>query len=82
MAFNLEPDLMRPTERPGTSSASNVTAETKEFMTSLAEWPGRFDRYRTAEFLIQQGADFSLPEIDRALNGFEPLFKDLNAMLY
>jgi len=82
MAFNLEQHLMRPTERSGTSSASNATAETKEFLTSLAKGPGRFDRYRTAEFFIQQGADFSLPEIVRALNGFEPLFKDLNAMLY
>ena len=80
MAFNLEPDLMRPMERSGISSASNVTAEVKEFMTSLPEGPGRFDRYRPAEFLIQQGADFSLPELDRALNRFESLFKDLNAM--
>ena len=82
MAFNLEPDLMRPMERTSTSSASNVTAEVKEFMRSLSGGPGRFDRYRPAEFLIQQGADFSLPELDQAMDRFESLFQDLNAMLH
>ena len=82
MAFNLEPDLMRPMERASTSSASNVTAEVKEFMRSLSGGPGRFDRYRPAEFLIQQGADFSLPELDQAMDRFESLFQDLNAMLH
>ena len=80
MAYNLDPDLMRPMERSGNSTAK-VVEEVKDFITSLPQGPGRFDRYRPAEFLIQQGADFSLPELDRALNRFESLFQDLNAML-
>ena len=71
---------MRPMERSGDSPAK-VVEEVKDFITSLPQGPGRFDRYRPAEFLIQQGADFSLPELDRALNRFESLFQDLNAML-
>ena len=80
MAYNLDPDLMRPMERSGDSPAK-VVEEVKDFITSLPQGPGRFDRYRPAEFLIQQGADFSLPELDRALNRFVSLFQDLNAML-
>lgn len=80
LAYNLEPDDMRPIERSGNSSAK-VVSEVSDFMTSLPQGPGRFDRYRPAEFLIQQGADFSLPELDRALDRFESLFKDLNDML-
>ena len=80
MAYNLEPDFMGPIERSG-NSPTKVMEEVRDFMTSLPQGPGRFDRYRPAEFLIQQGADFSLPELDQALNRFEALFQDLNAML-
>ena len=80
MAYNLDPDDMRPIERSGGSRAK-VVEEVKDFMTSLPRGPGHFDRYRSAEFLIQQGADFSLPELDQALDRFEALFQDLNAML-
>ena len=80
MAYNLDPDDMRPIERSG-GSRVKVVEEVKDFMTSLPRGPGRFDRYRSAEFLIQQGADFSLPELDQALDRFEALFQDLNAML-
>ena len=43
--------------------------------------PQQFDRYRPAEFLIQQGLEFTLPDMDKALSRFESLFRDLNAML-
>ena len=80
MAYNLEPEVMSPIEPPG-SSPAKVLEEVKDLVTSLPQGPGRFDRYRPAEFLIQQGADFSVPELDQALNRFEALFQDLNAML-
>ena len=79
-AYSLESDLMRPIER-SSSSAAKVAEAVKDFMVSLPQGSGKFDRYRPAEFLIQQSGDFSLPELDRALNRFESLFKDLNAML-
>jgi predicted ATP-dependent endonuclease of OLD family len=40
-----------------------------------------FDHYRPAEFMIQQGPQFTLPGLDAALNRFESMFKDLNALL-
>ncbi|PKB73229.1 MAG: hypothetical protein BZY75_02900 [SAR202 cluster bacterium Io17-Chloro-G7] len=80
LAYNLQHDDIRTLELSGNPSAK-VVEEVKNFMTSLPEGPGRFDRYRAAAFLIQQGPDFSLPDMDQALSGFEALFQDLNAML-
>jgi energy-coupling factor transporter ATP-binding protein EcfA2 len=40
-----------------------------------------FDHYRPAEFMIQQGHQFTLPGLDAALDRFESIFRDLNALL-
>jgi hypothetical protein len=40
-----------------------------------------FDHYRPAEFMMFQGDGFKPPGLDVALNNFERLFKDLNALL-
>jgi AAA ATPase domain/AAA domain, putative AbiEii toxin, Type IV TA system len=40
-----------------------------------------FDHYRPAEFMIQQGPQFTIPGLEAALDRFESLFKDLNSLL-
>ena len=42
---------------------------------------GEFNHYRPAEYLTEQGLKIELPGIDKALDRFEQLFKDLNALL-
>ena len=84
-AYNLERDAVRPIEHSGKSGVK-VADEVGEFMLSLPQGSGsqannRFDRYRPAEFLIQQGMDFQLPDLDGTLKRFESLFQDLNDML-
>ena len=76
-AYDLTDEMVRPIARSGNSPVP-VAAEVKDHLQSL---PQQFDRYRPAEFLIQQGVDFTLPDLDNALNRFESLFRDLNDML-
>ncbi|MBL9081579.1 MAG: AAA family ATPase [Planctomycetales bacterium] len=40
-----------------------------------------FDHFRPAEFLTKQGLDFQVPGLEKALDRFEVLFRDLNALL-
>ena len=42
-----------------------------------------FDHYRPSTFLVENAADLrdTLPDLDKALDRFEELFKDLNALL-
>ena len=75
--YNLTDEMLRPITRSG-SSPVPVVQEVKDHLQTL---PQDFDRYRPAEFLIQQGVDFTLPDLDRALSRFESLFEDLNGML-
>ena len=79
-AYDLTEEMVRPIAKSSKSTVP-VTKEVEDFLASLPERSGDFDRYRPAEFLIQQGADFTLPDLDQALNRFESLFGDLNAML-
>ena len=58
--------------------SGRVAQEVNDHLKTL---PHDFDRYRPAEFLIQQGVDYNLPDLDRALSRFESLFEDLNGML-
>ena len=76
-AYDLTDEMIRPIARSG-SSPVPVVQEVRDHLKTL---PQDFDRYRPAEFLIQQGVDFTLPDLDRALNRFESLFEDLNGML-
>ena len=75
--YNLTDEMLRPIAKSGNSPVP-VAQEVKDHLTTL---PQDFDRYRPAEFLIQQGVDFTLPDLDRALDRFESLFGDLNGML-
>jgi hypothetical protein len=40
-----------------------------------------FDHFRPAEYLTQQGLSLELTDLDKALDRFERLFVDLNALL-
>ena len=75
--YNLTDEMIRPIAGSG-SSAVPVVQEVKDHLKTL---PQDYDRYRPAEFLIQQGVDFTLPDLDQALSRFESLFEDLNEML-
>ena len=79
-AYNLTDESVRDIAKSG-KSLGRVTEEVKDHLKTLSEGIGEFDRYRPAEFLIQQGVDFTLPDLDKALDRFENLFRDLNAML-
>ena len=76
-AYNLTDEMVRPIAKPGKSQVK-VAEEVRDHLNTL---PQQFDRYRPAEFLIQQGLEFTLPDMDKALSRFESLFRDLNAML-
>ena len=52
-AYNLDRDVMRPIESSA-KSLVKVADEVKDFVVDLPQSDGRFDRYRPAEFLIQQ----------------------------
>ena len=80
IAYNLNSEMMAPIERSGKSKV-RVVEEVNDFMETLPQGVAHFERYRQAEFLIQQGVDFTLPDLDRALSRFESLFQDLNSML-
>ena len=75
--YDLTDDMIRPINKSGSSTVP-VAQEVEEHLNTL---PQGFDRYRPAEYLIQQGVDFTLPDLDRALSRFEALFEDLNEML-
>ena len=63
------------------SAGTSLVAEVEAHLQTLAEMPGAFDPYHPAEFLIQRGMDFTVRGMDRALNRFQELFRDLNAIL-
>ena len=71
--YNLTDEMIQPIGKSG-----RVAQEVKDYLKTL---PQEFDRYRPAEFLILQGVDYTLPDLDQALSRFESLFEDLNGML-
>ena len=79
-AFSLSPEQMKPLGKPG-KEAVPLVKEIEQFFTTLPQPIAKFDQYRPAEFLIQQSLQFDLPGLGQALDGFESLFRDLNAML-
>jgi len=79
-AYSLSPELMKPLGKPGKEPISLVK-EMEQLFNTLPQPIAKFDQYRPAEFLIQQSMQFDLPDLGRALNGFESLFRDLNMML-
>ena len=79
-AFSLSPEQMKSLGKPGKEPVPLVK-EMEHFFATLPQPIAKFDQYRPAEFLIQQSLQFDLPDLGRALDGFESLFRDLNAML-
>ena len=69
-------NLSRP---PG--GAVTPAEEVKALMDARTELPSGFNAFSPAGYLIQQGMDFTLRDMDRALNRFQELFRDLNAIL-
>ncbi|MCH7712754.1 MAG: AAA family ATPase [Chloroflexi bacterium] len=55
--------------------------EVRSFLEALPQFPKPFYPYRPAEYLIQQGMGFTLTGLNRGLDRFEELFKDLNFIL-
>jgi predicted ATP-dependent endonuclease of OLD family len=79
-AYGLTAKQSLPVKRP-TGAQERVVKEVEDHFRTLPANVDEFDHYRPAEFLMQQGTDFTLPGIEGALDHFEKLFKDLNAML-
>ena len=79
-AYSLSPELMKSLGQSGKEPVPLVK-EMEQFFNTLPKPIAKFEQYRPAEFLIQQSMQFDLPDLGRALDGFESLFRDLNTML-
>ena len=80
LTYSLSPEIMKPLGKPGKEPVPLVR-EIDQFFNTLPQPIAKFDQYRPAEYLIQQSMQFDLPDMGRALDGFESLFRDLNKML-
>ncbi|PKB83743.1 MAG: hypothetical protein BZY88_01505 [SAR202 cluster bacterium Io17-Chloro-G9] len=95
LSYGLSKDIVGNFPRAANDSTSLV-AEVKAFieaqsreaqigdaqtLDTQARLPSGFDTYSPADYLIQQGMDFTVRDMDRALNRFQDLFKDLNSIL-
>jgi len=58
-----------------------VVKEVEQFFDTLPPAAPQFDHYAPAEWLMQKGTSYSPAGLDEALDRFEALFKDLNALL-
>lgn len=58
-----------------------LSDEVKSYLENLPDFSRSFDPYRPAEYLIQQGMGFTVTGLNRGLDRFEELFKDLNSIL-
>ncbi len=79
-AYELASSSHLPAVRPAQASVRVVKEVENHFATLPPEVPA-FDHYKPAEFLTLQGAGIELPGLELALEHFEGLFKDLNALL-
>lgn len=79
-AYGLTEAQALPAARPAGASQRLVKETESLFDTLPTEFPA-FDHYRPSEFLVEQGGTYNLPGLDLALDRFEKLFEDLNAML-
>jgi predicted ATP-dependent endonuclease of OLD family len=69
-----------PANRPATAS-ERVVKEVEMFFATLPADVPDFDHYLPSEWLTQKGQSYSPAGLDEALDKFEALFKDLNALL-
>ncbi len=80
--YTLDDSKKIPENKPKGVSIRIIEEVESHFRTLSADDP-EFDHYSPASFLLENTADLraSLPGIDDALDKFEKLFKDLNALL-
>lgn len=79
-AYNLSNQQSLPSLAP-TTVPQRVVKEVEEYFRSLPATVAEFDHYTPSEYLTRQGATFTLPGVEIALDRFENLFRDFNAML-
>jgi hypothetical protein len=80
LAYNLTAGQLLPETRPP-AAPLRVVKEMEAHFGILPPEVENFDHYRPSEFLLEAGSSFSLPDLEKALDRFEKLFKDLNGML-
>lgn len=79
-AYNLPAEHQLPAVRPDGASM-RVVKEVEAHFKILPVEVQEFDHYRPAEDLLCGGLDTTFPELELALDRFEKLFTNLNAML-
>ena len=79
-AYSLSPEQMKTLGKPEKEPVP-LAREMGQFFITLPQSSTKFEQYRPAEFLIQQSMEFDLPDLRRALDRFESLFRDLNTLL-
>ena len=62
-------------------TTTRIVPHVEDHFRVVAKTAPEFDHYRPAEYLTQQGDTFNPAGLAVALNNFERLFRDLNALL-
>jgi len=80
--YSLQASYRVPKQRP-TAAPTRVLEEVEERFRTMPPTHPEFDHYTPATFLVENTAELkdTLPDLDKALDRFEELFKDLNALL-
>jgi len=80
--YSLDEPHRLPEERPSDTPIRVLKEVENHFATLTTEIP-ELDHYKPASFLLENTAELrtALPDLDQALDRFETLFKDLNALL-
>jgi len=78
--YGLTAATVLPTQKP-TNAPTRVVKEVEDHFRTVATAVPEFDHFRPSEFLTQSGLDCALPGLESALDRFEGLFSDLNALL-
>jgi len=80
--YSLPKRKMLPQEKPP-SAPMRVLKEVEQYFATLPPSFEEFDHYAPASFLMENASELknNLPDMDRALDRFEELFKDINKLL-
>jgi predicted ATP-binding protein involved in virulence len=80
--YSLDEPHSLPIERPS-DAPIRVLKEVENHFATLPPDVPEFDHYKPASFLMENTAELrtALPDLDQALDKFEKVFKDLNALL-
>ncbi|MBI3245017.1 MAG: AAA family ATPase [Deltaproteobacteria bacterium] len=79
-AYEQDRKAWLPSKRPATAP-ERVVKEMEQFFNTLPANVPEFDHYIPSEWLLQKGLPYEPAGLEEALNRFETLFKDLNALL-